>query len=107
MSRFNHPALEQLTDQQVRFVPPARRMEQLARAERLLAETDPGKQYPYQFVCFRITDYRPDAYPDLLIALQHAPPLALLDEPTTALDPLMREGMFQVLLELRRAGHTI
>jgi RNA polymerase sigma factor (sigma-70 family) len=49
-------------------------MEQLARAERLLAEIDPGKQYPYQFVCYRITDFRPDAYPDLLIDgkdLQH------------------------------------
>src|SRR5438552_72144 len=67
VTNFKHPALEQLTDQQVRFVPPARRMDQLARAERLLAEIDPDKQYPYQFICYRITDYRPDAYPDLLI----------------------------------------
>ena len=67
MTNFKHPALKELTDQQVRFAPPARRLEQLRRAERLLAEIDPDKQYPYQFVCFRITDYRPDAYPDLLI----------------------------------------
>ncbi|HYT93119.1 MAG TPA: RNA polymerase subunit sigma-70, partial [Gemmataceae bacterium] len=67
MTNFKHPALKQLTDQQVRFVPPARRMDQLARAEHLLAEIDPAKQYPYQFICYRITDYRPDAYPDLLI----------------------------------------
>ncbi len=67
MSTFKNPAMMQLTDQQVRFAPPARRMEQLARAERLLAEIEPLKQYPYQFVCYRITDYRPDAYPDLLI----------------------------------------
>jgi RNA polymerase sigma factor (sigma-70 family) len=74
VTNFKHPALKQLTDQQVRFVPPARRMEQLARAERLLAEVAPEKQYPYQFVCYRITEYRPDAYPDLLIDgddLQH------------------------------------
>src|SRR5437764_1185734 len=74
MSNFKHPAMKQLTDQQVRFAPPARRMEQLTRAERLLADTDPLKQYPYQYVCYRITDYRPDAYPDLLIEgrdLQH------------------------------------
>jgi len=64
---FISPALKQLTDQQVRFAPPARRREQLARAERLLTEIDPNKQYPYQFVCYRITDYRPDSYPDLLI----------------------------------------
>ncbi|HZV07968.1 MAG TPA: sigma-70 family RNA polymerase sigma factor [Gemmataceae bacterium] len=67
MTGFNQPALKQLTDQQVRFAPPARRAEQLVRAERLLAEVDPTKRYPYQFVCWRITDYRPDTYPNLLI----------------------------------------
>src|SRR5690349_11077820 len=74
VSAFEIEALKQLTDQQVRFAPPARRLEQLARAERLLAEIDLGKNYPYQFVCFRITDFRPDTYPDLLIPardLQH------------------------------------
>jgi len=67
VTSFTHPALKQLTDQQVRFAPPARRLEQLARAERLLAELDPTRQYPYQYVCFRITEFRPDSYPDLLI----------------------------------------
>ena len=67
MTGFKHPALKQLTDQQVRFAPPARRAEQLARAEQLLAEIDPGKRYPYQFVCWRITDFRPDTYPNLLL----------------------------------------
>ena len=74
MENFKNPALMQLTDQQVRFAPPARRMEQLARAERLLSEIDCERSYPYQYVCFRITDYRPDSYPDLLIDgsdLQH------------------------------------
>jgi RNA polymerase primary sigma factor len=64
---FKNPALKQLTDQQVRFAPAARRLEQRGRAERLLAEVDPARQYPYQFVCWRITDFRPDSYPDLLI----------------------------------------
>jgi hypothetical protein len=67
VSSFRNPALKQLTDQQVRFAPPARRLEQLARAERLLCEIDHGRQYPYQFVCYRITEFRPDSYPDLLI----------------------------------------
>jgi RNA polymerase sigma factor (sigma-70 family) len=40
---------------------------QLARAERLLAEIEPARQYPYQYVCFRITDYRPDSYPELIV----------------------------------------
>jgi RNA polymerase sigma factor (sigma-70 family) len=68
VSAFVYDALKQLTDQQVRFAPPARRMEQLARAERLLAEIDVQKKYPYQFVCFRITEFRPDTFPELLIA---------------------------------------
>jgi RNA polymerase sigma factor (sigma-70 family) len=52
----------------VRFAPPARRMEQLNRAEELLAQIDLNKQYPYQFVCYRVTEYRPDSFPDLLIS---------------------------------------
>ncbi len=67
MTEFKHSALKELTDQQVRFAPPVRRQEQVARAEKLLAEVDPGRVYPYQFVCFRLTDYRSDAHPDLLI----------------------------------------
>ncbi len=36
----------------------------------MLAELDPTKEYPYQYIVYRITDYRPDAYPDLLISGQ-------------------------------------
>ncbi|MCS6850932.1 MAG: sigma-70 family RNA polymerase sigma factor [Gemmataceae bacterium] len=67
MNQFKHKAMKELADQQVRFAPPARRQEQLVRAERLLAEIEPGKSYPYQFVCYRITDYRPTSYPDLVL----------------------------------------
>lgn len=74
MSGFMCQALRELTEQQTRFAPPARRQEQVARAEKLLAEIEPGKAYPYQYICFRVTDYRSEAYPDLLISgeeLQH------------------------------------
>jgi len=64
---FKNPPLKQLTDQQTRYAPPARCLEQKERAEKLLGEVEPTRQYPYQYVCFRVTDYRPDAYPDLLI----------------------------------------
>src|SRR5437899_3240282 len=67
MSEFKNPAMKQLTDQQVRFTPPARRLDQLARAERLLIEIDHARQYPYQYVCYRVTDFRPNSYPDLRI----------------------------------------
>jgi RNA polymerase sigma factor (sigma-70 family) len=64
---FRTPALKELTDQQVRYAPPARRREQVDRAAKLLGEVDPNKIYPYQFVCYRITDYRSDAHADLRI----------------------------------------
>jgi RNA polymerase primary sigma factor len=60
--------MKQLTDQQVRFAPPGKRQEQLLRAQKLLMEIEPTREYPYQYVCYRITDYRPDSYPDLLLS---------------------------------------
>src|SRR5215212_4293424 len=64
---FKYSAMKELTEQQTRYAPPARRQEQVSRAERLLAEIEPGKSYPYQYVCFRVTDYRSDAHADLLL----------------------------------------
>ena len=58
---YRHPALRQLMDQQARSATPSRRLEQLDRAERLLAEIDPEKRYPFEFLCFRITGYRSDS----------------------------------------------
>jgi len=92
---FKHPALQQLTDQQVRFAPPARRLEQMARAQQLLCEVESGKQYPYQFICYRITEYRPESYPDLLIEgseLAHDLVLLIeaLDEPVVTLEELSK-----------------
>src|SRR3954454_17052836 len=40
-------------------------------------------------------------------ALQHDPDLAILDEPTEGLDPLMQYAFYGILDDLRRAGRTI
>jgi ABC-2 type transport system ATP-binding protein len=40
-------------------------------------------------------------------ALQHDPDLAILDEPTEGLDPLMQRAFYAILDELRAAGRTI
>src|SRR5436309_13398596 len=40
-------------------------------------------------------------------ALQHDPQLAILDEPTEGLDPLMQHAFYAVLDDLRAAGRTI
>ncbi len=108
MTTFRHPRMRELTDQQVRFAPALRRQEQLAKAEKLLAEIDPAKVYPYPFVCFRITDFRPDTGPDSKLAgpdLKHdlalfikkversLPPLPieLAAEPMLTLDEVSRQ----------------
>jgi len=67
MKNFKHQALKELTDQQVRFATPEKRLEQLSRTEQLLNEIDPDKTYPYSFICYRVTDFRPESYSDLLI----------------------------------------
>jgi RNA polymerase primary sigma factor len=64
---FTYQALKELADQQVRYAPPERRLEQLSRTEQLLSEIDPDKTYPYPFICYRITDFRPAEYADLLM----------------------------------------
>ncbi len=66
-TQYRHPAMRQLS-QQVRFVPVEKRLEQLNRAERLLSEVVHSKSYPYQYVCYRITEYRPQEHSGLLIA---------------------------------------
>ncbi len=53
--------LRELRDQQVRFAPRAKRIEQVARAERLLVELEMTREYPYDFIFFRLMEVRPDA----------------------------------------------
>ena len=66
-AEYLNPAIRQLRDQFVRFAPRERKLEQVDRAERLLQELDPNRTYPYDYLCFRITEFRPDSYPDLKI----------------------------------------
>jgi RNA polymerase sigma factor (sigma-70 family) len=64
---FRVPALQQLTEQQLRFALPAHRQPRMFRAEQLLSELESARSYPYQYVYYRITDFRTDDYPDLVI----------------------------------------
>ena len=64
---YCHPALKQLKEQQARFAPRERRLEQIDRAEQLLGEIELGRCYPYEYLCFRITGYRPEASPALVL----------------------------------------
>ncbi len=59
------PALRELRDQQVRFVPREKKIEQSRRAESLYRIVTPESQYSYRFVCQGITDFRSDSHPEL------------------------------------------
>jgi RNA polymerase primary sigma factor/RNA polymerase sigma factor len=54
--------MRELCDQQIRFAPTDQKLHQVEAADRLIGEIDPQKIYTYEYVCFRITGYRPDAY---------------------------------------------
>ena len=43
----------------------------------------------------------------IIQALQHDPALAVLDEPSEGLDPLMQRAFYEILEDLRAAGRTI
>jgi RNA polymerase primary sigma factor/RNA polymerase sigma factor len=64
-SDYHSPIIRQLRDQQVRFAPREKKIEQVNRAEKLLAELDQQRTYTYEYLCFRITDYRPESFPQL------------------------------------------
>jgi len=109
VSLFTIPALRELTDQQVRFAPPPRRLEQMVRAEQLLAEIDPARQYPYQFICFRITEFRPESYPDLVIKgqdLKHDL-FSLIHELAQSMPAMPVESMAEPVLTLEQMSKRL
>ncbi len=59
-SYHNHE-IRQLRDQQARFAPREKKLEQADRAEALLYAIEPGREYSFEYVCYRITGFRPDA----------------------------------------------
>lgn len=60
---YRHPALKQLA----RFAPKERRAHMLDRAEALLAETEPTRRYPVDYILFRITGFRPETDSDTVL----------------------------------------
>lgn len=58
-STYKSSALRELRDQQVRFAPREKKIEQAGRAELLIGELNPEETYTYEYVSSRITNYRP------------------------------------------------
>ena len=67
MSRYRNPAMKQLRDQQIKFAPREARLKQIDRAERLLNELQPNTSLGYPELCEKITSYRGEMYPDLVL----------------------------------------
>ena len=53
--------VKELRDQLTRFAPKAKKIEQAGLAEKLYAEIEPDRPYAFDYICFRITNYRPEA----------------------------------------------
>jgi RNA polymerase sigma factor (sigma-70 family) len=68
MTRYHNPALRQLADQQARYAPIDKRLEQMDRAEELITSLSAEETYGYQDLCERVTAFRPQAYPDMTIS---------------------------------------
>ena len=73
------------------------------------AELSVRLQMPEAVLRRRVRDYSRGMRQKLGViqALQHDPELAILDEPTEGLDPLMQHAFYALIDELRAAGRTI
>jgi len=69
---YINPGLRQLRDQQVRYAPRDKKLQQAARAEKLLTELVAGRSYNYVDLCYKITDFKPEQYPDLKVSAEEA-----------------------------------
>ncbi|MBC7815789.1 MAG: sigma-70 family RNA polymerase sigma factor [Planctomycetaceae bacterium] len=67
MTRYKNPVMKQLADQQVRYAPQPVRLEQMQRAEELIGELSPRGTYRYEDLCQKLTNFRPDRYPNLTL----------------------------------------
>jgi len=62
---YKVPVIRELRDQQVRFAPRHKRIAQVDRAEKLLVELEPERTYTFEYICYRVTDFRPEATPNV------------------------------------------
>ena len=57
---YRDTKMKELRDQLSRFAPKKKKLEQAALAEKLFVEIEDDRSYAFDYVCFRITNYRPE-----------------------------------------------
>jgi len=62
-NEYRNPVMRHLRDQLTRYAPRQKKVEQISRAEKLIGEIEPQRTYTYEYLCFRITGYRPESFP--------------------------------------------
>ena len=100
MAKFRIQEIADLA-RQLEFAPTDVRAAQLTAAEQLLLDVQPAKAYPFDFVIFRVTGYRPRAAQQELLtglALQHD--LGLLVEKVSDSLELQAEADGQIVLTI-------
>ncbi|MDR2438640.1 MAG: sigma-70 family RNA polymerase sigma factor [Planctomycetaceae bacterium] len=59
--------IKELSDQQVRYAPRDKKIEQCCRAEKLYQEINRNETYTYRFICTGITDFRAEMHQDVML----------------------------------------
>ncbi|MFT5299333.1 MAG: RNA polymerase primary sigma factor [Mariniblastus sp.] len=67
-SDYKCDSIRELRDQQVRFAPRDKKIEQVDCAEKLLRDIQLDRNYNFEFVCFRVTGFRPENTPIVKIS---------------------------------------
>ena len=58
---YRDEKVKELRDQLTRFAPKTKKVEQAALTEKLYGEVESSRSYAFDYCCFRITNYRPEA----------------------------------------------
>jgi RNA polymerase primary sigma factor/RNA polymerase sigma factor len=59
--------IKELSDQQVRYAPREKKIEQCRRAEKLYQEINRNETYTYRFICAGITDFRAEMHSNVML----------------------------------------
>ncbi len=59
-NEYRDSKIRALRDQLTRFAPKGKKVEQAELAEKLHGEIEPDRAYAFDYLCFRITNYRPE-----------------------------------------------